>query len=292
MAVSADSTPMAAWLWNWPPVMLPINAFCFSASAWARLSENDPLAENAAPCDFSLPAQGPAVSAVTAVPIAKTAIASTAVAPDFRNFVTTPNGSYVSGYWTVLGTWTSTSGSSLGNGYGVRSGSPGASLLYQEDAPLGDMQVDVVMSPEKNEGQGFGIPGSPLDGNTQNADIYIKYDPRTQNGYSLRWWRTTQSAVKCMFQLYQHIGGVGSPVSPAQVLTGVFKPNTYMTLSIMGSTFKVTAHNDVDADALSLQATVVPNLYGGAGTRWSGSTPPGNGNVYSSFRISYPGAEK
>jgi hypothetical protein len=65
-----------------------------------------------------------------------------------------------------------------------------------------------------------------------------------------------------------------------------------MTLAIVGSTLKVTAHNDVDADALSLQGTVVPNLYGGAGMRWSGSTPPGNGNVYSSFRISYPGAEK
>jgi hypothetical protein len=95
------------------------------------------------------------------------------------------------------------------------------------------MQVDVAMSPEKNEGQGFGIPGSPLDGNTQNADIYIS--------------------------------GVGSPVRPAQVLTGVFKPNTYMTLSIVGSTFKVTAHNDVDADTLSLQGTVAPNLHGGAG---------------------------
>jgi len=70
---------------------------------------------------------------------------------------------------------------------------------------------------------------------TQNADIFIKYDPRTQTGYSLRWWRTTQSARKCMFQLYQHTRGVGTPVSPTQELTGVFKPNTYMTLSIIGS---------------------------------------------------------
>jgi hypothetical protein len=92
-----------------------------------------------------------------------------------------------------------------------------------------------------------------------------------------------------MFQLYRHIDGVGSPISPAQVLSGVFKPNTYMTLSIVGSTFTVSAHNDVDTETLSLQGTVVTNLYGGAGVRWSGSTPPGNGNVYSSFRISYPG---
>jgi hypothetical protein len=33
-------------LWNLPLVMLPMNAFCFSESACARLSENAPLAEN------------------------------------------------------------------------------------------------------------------------------------------------------------------------------------------------------------------------------------------------------
>jgi hypothetical protein len=214
---------------------------------------------------------GPAAAAVTATPIAKSALTSTTVSPNFANFVTTPNSSYVSGYWTVLGTWASSFGSASANGYGVRAGSPGALLLYQQDAPYGDMQIDVVMSPEKAEGQGFGMPGSPLDGNTQNADIFIKYDPRTRNGYSLRWWRTTQSATKCMFQLYQHIGGMGSPVSPTQVLSGVFKSNTYMTLSIVGSTFTVSAHNNVDTDTLSLQGTVVSNLYGGAGMRWGDS---------------------
>lgn len=152
------------------------------------------------------------------------------------------------------------------------------------------MQIDVVMSPEKTEGQGFGLPGSAADGNTQNADIFIKYDPRTGTGYSLRWWRTTQSAHKCMFQLYQHTRGVGTPVSPTQELTGVFKPNTYMTLSIIGSTFTVKAHNDVDSETLSLSANVSPNVYGGSGVRWSGSAPIGNSNVFSSFRISYPGA--
>ena len=74
-----------------------------------------------------------------------------------------------------------------------------------------------------------------------------------------------------MFQLYQHIGGMGSPVSPTQVLSGVFKSNTYMTLSIVGSTFTVSAHNNVDTDTLSLQGTVVSNLYGGAGMRWGDS---------------------
>jgi hypothetical protein len=92
-----------------------------------------------------------------------------------------------------------------------------------------------------------------------------------------------------MFQLYQHKDGVGSPVSPAQELSGVFKPNTYVTLSIIGSTFTVKAHNDVDSDTLSLSADVTPNVYGGAGVRWSGSAPIGNSNVIDAFKISYPG---
>jgi hypothetical protein len=209
------------------------------------------------------------------------------VSPNFMNFATTVNDSYVSGYWTVLGTWTSATGSAFVNGYGVRAATAGSALLYQEDAPSGDMRVDVVMTPEKTDGQGFGGPGSPADSNTQNADIYIKYDPRTQTGYSLRWWRTTQSARKCMFQLFQHTHGVGTPVSPAQELTGVFKPNTYATLSIAGSAFTVKAHNDADGEILELSATVPPNGYGGAGIRWSGSTPMGNSFVVSAFRISY-----
>jgi hypothetical protein len=93
-----------------------------------------------------------------------------------------------------------------------------------------------------------------------------------------------------MFQLYQHTRGVSAPASPAQELTGVFKPNTYMTLSIIGSKFTVTAHTDVDNETLSLSADVPPNAYGGAGVRWSGSVPFGNSNVFSLFRISYPAA--
>jgi len=237
--------------------------------------------------EFSDP--GPAVAATAEAPTPKSAVTSSTVSPNFRNFATTVNDSYVSGYWTVLGSWTSVAGSAFVNGYGVRAASAGSALLYQQDAPAGDMRIDVVMSPEKTEGQGFGMPGSAADGNTQNADIYIKYDPRTQTGYSLRWWRTTQSAHKCMFQLYRHTHGVGAPASPVQVLTGVFKPNTYMTLSIAGSTFTVQAHNDVDSETLSLSANVPANAYGGAGIRWSGSAPIGNSNVISTFRISYPG---
>jgi hypothetical protein len=233
---------------------------------------------------------GAAATGVSARPIAKADLPSSTVSPNFANFVVTPNSAYVSGYWTVAGTWTSSIGNDFVNGFGVRSGSVGAALLYQQDAPTGDMQVEAVMSPEKTEGQGFGMPGSALDGNSQNADIYIKYDPRTKTGYSLRWWRTTQSASKCMFQLYRHVNGVGTPLSPTQVLTGVFKSNTYVTLTVSGSVFTVKAHNTVDSETLTLDGSIDPNTFGGAGVRWSGSVPQGNGNVYSFFKISYPGS--
>jgi hypothetical protein len=236
---------------------------------------------------------GKALSAVYDKPITAADVPSSTVSPDFRNFVVTPNSAYVSGMWTVLGTWTPVAGDHFANGYGVRVGLQGASLLYQEDAECGDMQVDLVMTPEKTEGSGFGSPGSAADGELiQKSDIFIKYDPRSKNGYSLRYWRTTQSTAKCMFQFYKIVNGIGSPISDKQAYTGVFKPSTFMTIKVVGSTISAAAHNDVDNEVLSLEDTITPNRFGGAGVHWTGSVPRGNSNVYSLFRISYSGAEK
>jgi hypothetical protein len=233
---------------------------------------------------------GPAVFATADKPVAACDIASTTVSPNFRNFVTTANPSYASGLWTVVGTWTVQAGATLVNGYGTRVGSQGAALVYQEDAKRGDMQIALTMTPEKTSGAGFGSPGSPADGATiQKSDIYIKYDQRTNTGYSLRFWRTTQSTSECMFQLYRIDQGVGSPLDDTQVLTGVFKPNTELVMKVTGDRLTVDAHNDVDSETLSLAGTITPNDFGGAGVAWYGTVPAGNSNVYSQFEISYPG---
>ena len=248
---------------------------------------------------------GPELAIVASKPIVAGDIKSTTVSPDFRNFVVAENPSYENGEWTVVGTWTSVTGEDLVNGYGVRVSNPSvpaadssgrrpenphAALLYQQDAPTGDMQVKVVMTPEKTAGQGFGIAGSPDDdARTQRADIFIKYDPRTKTGYSLRFWRTIQSAEKCMFQLYKIEDGVGSPLNSQQELTGVFKPNTTITLSVAGTKIAVKGTNSTDGETLSLAGTITPNKFGGAGVYWSGSVPVGNSNVYSEIEISYPG---
>jgi len=239
---------------------------------------------------------GTAMSVVATTPIAISNIVSTTVSPNLTNFPVTAVSSYVTGYWTVNGTWTNEAqpvGSTFVNGWGLRAGSQGAALLYQQNGPVGDMVVSVVMTPEKTAGQGFGSPGSGTDSTSQsivqNADIYIKYDPSTGNGYSVRWWRTTASSTQTMWQLYQHVNGVGSPVNGTQVLTGVFFPTTYITLSIIGNTFTASASNSQNTNTLFLQGTVAPNAYGGSGTRWSGTVPSGNSIAYSAFQISYPG---
>jgi hypothetical protein len=229
----------------------------------------------------------PAVYAITAAPIPATAIPSANVSLNFRNLVAAPNESYTRGLWTILGPWSVAAEPELVNGYGALSGNGPASLLYQEDVERGDMQIDLVMTPEKTAGQGFSVPGSPSETGPRNlhSDVYIKYDPRTKNGYALRIWRTTQSSSKCMFQLYKVVDGVGSPIDEHQVLSGVLKPNTTMTLKITGTKFVVDAVNSERDDSLHLEATITPNRFGGAGVFW----PGGSTNTYSRMDISYPG---
>jgi len=231
---------------------------------------------------------GPAVFATSDRTIAACDLGSSTVSPNFRNFVVTPNASQVSGLWSVIGTWTVQAGAAFVNGYGARAGAQGAALFYQEDAKRGDMQVALTMTPEKTSGAGFGSPGSSADG-SQRADVYIKYDQRSRTGYSLRYWRTTQSASACMFQLFRIDNGVGAPLNDTQVLTGVFKPSTELVMKVVGDQLTVDAHNSVDAQTLSLQGTITPNDFGGAGVAWYGTVPAGNSNVYSRFEISYPG---
>ncbi len=229
---------------------------------------------------------GPAVYAISAAPIAASAIPSANVSLSARNLVTNPEESYVSGLWTIAGPWSVANEPEFVNGYGVRSGDGPASLLYQEDTEHGDMRIDLVMTPDKNAGQGFSVPGSPSETGPRNlhSDVYIKYDGRTKNGYALRYWRTTQSATKCMFQIYKIVDGVGSPIDDRQVLSGVLRPNTILTLKITGNKFVVDAVDSENIDPLHLEGTITPNRFGGAGVFW----PGGSANVYSRFDISYP----
>ena len=216
---------------------------------------------------------GTDVSVISKAPVVASEVDLTRVSPDFRNFVITPNQSVADGMWTVSRNWRIESGEGLENGYGIHSTGP-ASLFYQRDADTGDMQLDLLFRPDKTEGQVFSVPGSPADSGANNlhADIYIKYNPRTGNGYSLRFWRTTRSAKKCMFQFYKIKNGVGTPLDSHKELSGVFKRDTHLILKVAGNTITATASNTKDHDTLHLQSRIVANHYGGAGMLWSRGT--------------------
>ena len=68
-----------------------------------------------------------------------------------------------------------------------------------------------------------------------------------------------------------------------QVLSGVFKRNTYLTLMTTGSTVSIEAHNTADDQTLKLRASIAPNAFSGAGVAASGAA-----NIYSQIKISYP----
>jgi len=228
---------------------------------------------------------GAPATVVSTMPVAASDVATTVVSPNFRHFVETPNDSFVNGMWTVSENWRIEAGENLENGYGIHSRNP-ASLLYLRDADTGDMQVELRMRPDKTAGQVFSVPGSPADEGPRNlhADIYIKYDPRTGNGYSLRFWRTTQSSSKCMFQFYKIVDGVGMPLDDQQMLTGVFKRDTQLVLKVTGTTLTATASNTSDDETLKLESTIAANRFGGTGMSW----PRGTSAICSRFAISYP----
>ena len=85
-------------------------------------------------------------------------------------------------------------------------------------------------------------------------------------------------------QKYKIVNGVGSPIDDRQVLSGVLKPNTTMTLKVIGDKFTVDAVNTGNTEPLHLEGMVTPNRFGGAGVFW----PGGSANAYSRIDISYP----
>jgi hypothetical protein len=79
------------------------------------------------------------------------------------------------------------------------------------------------------------------------------------------------------------VEGIGSPIDDIQVLSGVFKPNTRMTLKIIANKFSVDATKSVDGETLHLEGTITPNRFGGAGV----FGPGGRANAHTGLDISY-----
>ncbi len=167
---------------------------------------------------------------------------------------------------------------------GLHSTNP-ANFIYHHPNPVKDMQVKLAFRTDKSAGQVFSVPGSPEDDGDNNlhADFYIKYDAVTRSGYSLRFWRTTQAADAIMFQFYKIENGKGSPLSEQQILSGVFKRNTQLTLSFKNEVLSVNAHNSKDEQKLSMSTPAKANPYGGAGISWS----RGSSAIFTEYIIRY-----
>jgi len=166
-------------------------------------------------------------------------------------------------------------------------GSLGYLIRIRRFSIIGCISVlELLMRPDKTAGQVFSVPGSPADEGPRNlhADIYIKYHPRTGNGYFLRFWRTTQSSRKCMFQFYKIVDGAGTPLDDQRMLTGIFERNTQLTLKVTGTKLTATASNTSDDETLQLESTIATNRFGGTGMSW----PRGTFAICSRFAISYP----
>ncbi len=234
---------------------------------------------------------GKPVFAISDTPIRSSDIPSSTVSPNFANFVETPTDAPINGRWTINGVWTIVTGDNLTNSYGIRAGTgargsgDASSLFYFDESHTGDMQIDLIITPDKTEGTVFNVPGSPDDAGTRNShgDIFIKFDPRTRTGYSLRYWRTTRSAAACTYQFYKIENGVGSPLSDEQTQSGVFKRNTHLTLKTTGSAISVEGSNTADNQTLSMHAPITPNPFSGAGVAASGAA-----NIYSQIKVAYP----
>lgn len=236
--------------------------------------------------DISEP--GSEVTAVSREPVSAGDVSATTISLDARSFAEAPTDRLVNGTWTVQGAWRVAADEQLVGGYGVHGTSADASLVYQHDGPVDRMSIRLVVTPDKATGQSFAVPGSPDDAHAAlNADVYVKYDARTKTGYSLRAWRTTQSATRVMFQFYKIVNGVGTPLGTQQVLTGVLKPNATITVRVDGATISAEGANEVDQETLSLRETIEPNPFGGAGVRWPGSTGVNSRNIFSVIEISY-----
>jgi hypothetical protein len=213
-------------------------------------------------------------------------ISASAVDLDFRTFAATP-AAVADGMWATDGDWSVVEPNDALGAYGLRSGAKGGTLLYRRIGKTGDMTLTVAISPDKREGQVFSVPGAPDDAKGPRGDIFFKYDPLTKNGYALRIWRTTLAADKCMFQIFRIADGHGEAVSEAKQLSGVLKPTTTITIAVKGTHVTVRGGNTLDGKTLSLDDTIRPNAFGGAGIFWARSGS-GGAVVFSRMTLTYP----
>ena len=176
--------------------------------------------------------------------------------------VTTDDYDMEAGYFTARGKLES------GRSFGVSarpalvSESMGCGIYYMKESDISDMSLVVLIEPECTSGNGFNGP-------RQYVDIYIKYNPDTQNGYALRIESTAAEDGKVAFCLYQIKNGNSTPVSD-EYLSNAFKPGCEINMQVREDILNAFISYD-DGDDFSdveLRAKIRPNTFGGFGFKY------------------------
>jgi hypothetical protein len=214
-------------------------------------------------------------------------ITTTLATADLRSLPDSGTTDRWQGAWHSTGSWSAEAPLDGTQAWGFRVGGDDSSLMYVGRPRAADMDVEVVLDPDKLEGQGFAIPGAPDDNARPQGEVRFKYDPLTRSGYALRFWRSIRSATAVVFQLYRIDHGHGTPLGSADQLTGVLKPTTTLRVRVRGTRVSVTGSNTADRQTLALSGTIMPNAYGGAGFYWTGSGRGGAATLRR-FAIAYP----
>lgn len=226
---------------------------------------------------------------------------------DFSNFACDRQAQMIPGFWSrdVYKAWL-TEGEKLsefGSGwicdegvvgygseglYGLLPSDRGARLMYTPPAgTYGDMELTLVVNPEKNAGQGFGSA-------KQYMDIFIKYDTTSLTGYALRLERISTLACGVQASLVKYENDTVTYISD-KVTTSAFNAECTIKLSVKDgvlSTEITTTHEQSDKQleagllhSVKLTANVEENKYGGMGILFTGTVPAGNRVMFNSLDI-------
>lgn len=166
------------------------------------------------------------------------------------------------GYFTVRGNIESGKCFSIPNRAALITESMGCGLYYMKEKAISDMSLVVLLDPECKTGDGFSGP-------CQYADIYIKYNPQTQNGYALRIENTPTDVGKVVFCLHHIKNGNSSPISD-EYTSSAFKPGCEINLQVKDDILNafITYDDGEDFSDVELRAKINPNDFGGFGFKF------------------------
>ena len=166
------------------------------------------------------------------------------------------------GYFTVRGQVESAKSFGVPARPALVTESMGCGIYYMKESNITDMSLVVLLEPECTNGNGFCGPH-------QYADIYIKYDPDTQNGYALRIESTAAEDGKVIFCLYQIKNGNSTPVSD-EFLSDAFKPGCEINIQVRDDIMNafISYDDGEDFSDVELRAKIRPNDFGGFGFKY------------------------